>query len=432
MTGADLSVLEVGSADPDKPYREVFDLLGWRYVGVDSEAGADVDMVLSDPYTLPFPDETFDVVFAGRVFEQSEEFWRLFTEMCRVATNRAIVIVIAPSSGPEYRNSIDCYRFKPDSMSAMARRSGVQVLEVIESEFGPWFDIAGIFSKDTSHHQGDVPPDTSIRLAQPVQNAYPPDVDPGVEHGAGTEDRYEFLRRAHDSLAPRGYVEIGVEYGKSLALARCSALGIDPAPQISESLDQNHVVCASTSDDFFWLTNFPREVGPIDLCYLDGMHQVEFALRDFMYLERMCNRSSVMVIDDVFPAHPLQGARVRQSRFWTGDVWKMIPILEKYRPDLLLVPVNTSPTGSLIVMGCDPSSRVLWQSYDLIIDRAIRDMTETPDSIVDRTGALDPQDPLITHVFEVISGSRLFDSLDDLVENLRAFIVGSLPRKVAV
>ena len=32
-------------------------------------------------------------------------------------------------------------------------------------------------------------------------------------------------------------------------------------------------------------------------------------------------------------------------RFWTGAVWQIIPILRGARPDLIMLPIDTEPTG---------------------------------------------------------------------------------------
>ncbi len=31
--------------------------------------------------------------------------------------------------------------------------------------------------------------------------------------------------------------------------------------------------------------------------------------------------------------------------YWTGDVWKLIPILQRYRPDLQLTLFDAPPSG---------------------------------------------------------------------------------------
>ena len=426
------SVLDVGSMNVNGSYKQIFDLLDCSYHGVDLEPGPGVDTVLTDPYRLPFEDSTFDIVFSGQVFEHSEFFWKLFDEKVRVAKDNGLIIVMAPSSGPIHRYPVDCYRFNPDSMSALAAHAQVQLVDAWMSEFGPFYEATGVFRKsDPNLVIATNPPDLSLRFAQPVQNDYPNDVPDEVEHGAGTEDRYPFLERAHAVLGPRFYLEIGVEYGKSLRLADCPAIGIDPAPQVNEDLDSRHFLSLTTSDDFFRLTDGPHRIENLDLVYIDGMHQIEYVLREFMYVERHSHAGTVIVIDDVFPAHPLQGERVRQSRFWAGDVWKIIPILQGTRPDLLIVPLDTSPTGSLMVLGCDPSNNVLWEKYDILADWAIRLMTETPASIVERHDALDSRDPLVERVLRTVSRERDRGRMSEVIQQLRTLIDESRPRKVA-
>ena len=426
-----LSVLDVGSLNVNGSYKEIFDFLECSYHGVDLEAGPGVDTVLTDPYQLPFDDSSFDIVFSGQVFEHSEFFWKLFAEMTRVVKDNGLIIVMTPSSGPIHRFPVDCYRFNPDSMTALANHARVQLVDAWMSEFGPFYETTGVFRKcDPDLVVASTEPDLSLKFSQPVQNGFPDNVPEEVEHGAGTEDRYPFLERAHAILEPRFYMEIGVEYGKSLRLANCPAIGIDPAPQINEPLDDRHSVSFTTSDDFFRLTDGPSRIENLDLVYIDGMHQIEYVLREFMYIERHSHAGTVIVIDDVFPAHPLQGERIRQSRFWAGDVWKIISILGGSRPDLLLVPLNTSPTGSLMVLGCDPTNTVLWQKYDILADWAIRLMTETPASIVERHDALDPQDPLVERILRTVGRSHGGEGMSEVVQELRTLIAGSLPRRV--
>jgi hypothetical protein len=52
---------------------------------------------------------------------------------------------------------------------------------------------------------------------------------------------------------------------------------------------------------------------------------------------------------------------------WTGDVWKIIPVLQKYRPDLKLTILDCAPTGLLLVSDLDPANDTLSQNYDTIL-----------------------------------------------------------------
>ena len=429
--GSPFRVVEIGSADINGSYRSIVEMLGCEYTGVDLESGPGVSVILEDPYSVPLPDDTYDLVYSGQTFEHAEFFWRTFAEMCRITKDGGLLIVMAPSSGVVHRYPVDCYRFMPDAMAALANQSGVQLLDSWTSEFGPWHDAVGVFRKTSP----DSPiikfqPDLSLRLAQPVQNTFPDSVPEEVEHGAGTEDCYDFLARAHSILKPRFYVEIGVEFGKSLGLADCPALGIDPAPQLTALLDSRHKISLTTSDDFFMLTDAASQLQPIDLSYIDGMHQIEYVLKDFMHMERYCHAGSVMIVDDVYPAHALQGERIRQSQFWAGDVWKIISVLENVRPDLILLPLDTSPTGSLLVIGLDPKNNALWEKFDIMLDWCINYMIEIHDEIVQRTRKFDPRDPLITHIFKLIRQGREAGTEVETLTRIRRLVSGSLPRAV--
>lgn len=426
-----LKIADIGSSDVNGSYRQIFDLLDCEYTGIDIADGPGVSVVLESPYVFPLPDNEFDIVFSGQTFEHAGQFWKTFTEMCRIVKPDGLIVVIAPSSGPVHRYPVDCYRFMPDAMSALAEHGEVVLVDSWTSDFGPLHDAVGVFQKSVPGAMPTIfPPDLSLQLAPPVQNTFPDGVPDEVEHGAGTEDCYDFLVRLHQLVKPRFYTEVGVEYGNSLRLADCPALGIDPAPQLTAPLDPRHQLSLTTSDDFFMLTDAASQLQLIDLSYIDGMHQIEFALKDFMHMELFCHASSVVVVDDIYPAHALQGERIRQSRFWTGDVWKIIKILENTRPDLILLPLNTSPTGSLLVLGLDPENRTLWEKFDVLMDASINYWTETPDEIVQRTKKFDPSDPLISRILTMIYEGRENGTELLTLERVRSLVNGSLPRLV--
>lgn len=310
--------------------------------------------------------------------------------------------------------------------ATQASPTQLHATDVWESPFGPSFETITTFRFGAS--MGDIQADLTLALATPVQNSFPPDVPEEVEHGAGTLDCYEFLIDLHKYVEPRFYTEIGVEYGASLKLATCAALGIDPAPQLSVPIAPQHSISYTTSDDFFRLAD-TSAMKSIDLCYIDGMHQIEFALKDFMNMERFCHAGSVVIVDDIYPAHPLQGERIRQSRYWTGDIWKIIPILQLHRPDLIVMPVDTDPTGSLMVLGLDPTNNVLWDHFDSIIDHAINTMTEVPESIIERIEKFDPRSRLMKKVFKLIRKHRGKPSMNSALNDIRTLINNPKLRK---
>jgi hypothetical protein len=222
----------------------------------------------------------------------------------------------------------------------------------------------------------------------------------------------EFLRGVHAALAPTTYLEIGVRRGNSLALSRSSSIGIDPAYDLKPQhtrLATESALFRETSDDYFAREDPLEPFGdrPISLAFIDGMHLVEFALRDFINVERHAHWTSVVVFDDILPRSPLEAARERATRAWTGDVYKIVGVLRRHRPDLICLRVGAQPTGLLLVLALDPTNRVLSDRYDEIVSEAIvPDPQRIPDDIVERRGVLDPQAVLSGSFWSVVRSAR--------------------------
>ena len=190
------------------------------------------------------------------------------------------------------------------------------------------------------------------------------------------EDYYDWLQHFHQWLQPARYVEIGLGHGRSLALAGpdTKAVGIDPYQGFWEKL---HYVCPHgpaalfplTSDDFFAQYDLSKVIGrdTFDLGFIDGLHLFEQALKDFINLERYARKNSVILIHDCLPIAPIVAERNRCTGFWTGDVWRIIPCLKTFRPDLKIMTIPTKPSGLGVVTNLDAASTVLSDNYDDIV-----------------------------------------------------------------
>jgi hypothetical protein len=180
---------------------------------------------------------------------------------------------------------------------------------------------------------------------------------------------------AHDVLRPRNYVEIGCRFGSSLALSRSPAIGIDPDFQITEPLGAPTRLYRMTSDEFFRAHDVRQLLdGEIDFAFIDGMHNAEFALWDFINLERAAAPGSVISIDDVLPGDILHASRERRTQAWTGDVYKLALILRKFRPDLSVEVFNVALKGFCLVSHLDPGSCLLSDNYDLLEAQIAQDV----------------------------------------------------------
>src|SRR6266581_7447108 len=184
-------------------------------------------------------------------------------------------------------------------------------------------------------------------------------------------DYLEIISMVHSLLRPRTYLEIGVESGQSIALVRAGtrAIGIDPEPKITKPLAPDTSIRATTSDAYFASHDVLAEFGglPIDLAFIDGMHQFEFALRDFINIEKHCTSRSTILIHDCYPLSRRTAGRERRTTFWSGDIWRLVLILRKYRPDLSVKVIATAPTGLGVVRRLDSGSSVLQQNYEEIV-----------------------------------------------------------------
>jgi len=181
------------------------------------------------------------------------------------------------------------------------------------------------------------------------------------------------LDRIHQYLVPRTYVEVGVSQGRSLALALPGTVcvGVDPAPKIAFPVPSGSRIFPLASDDFFESVDVPDALGhlPLDLAFIDGMHRFEFALRDFMHLERLATADTTVLVHDCLPPDEASASRQRTPPHWTGDVWKTMALLRELRPDLDVAVADVGPTGLGIIRRLDPASTVLHDRYDEITER---------------------------------------------------------------
>lgn len=220
----------------------------------------------------------------------------------------------------------------------------------------------------------------------------------------GDIDKHQLLSEIHKHLQPEFYFEIGVQTGKSLALAQCESIGIDPMPMLNIELPHTARVVTSSSDNFFATQSNLLLKKSIDFCFIDGMHLFEYALRDLINVEKYAQPSSLIVIDDIFPGHPDQAKRERCTRAWTGDVWKLKNILEKYRPDLYMLTINAYPTGLLLITALDPDNKVLDDHYYEILKQYSTDLPAMND--INRSGAIPGKSKAIFAVIEAIKNAK--------------------------
>jgi glycosyl transferase family 2/methyltransferase family protein len=180
-----------------------------------------------------------------------------------------------------------------------------------------------------------------------------------------------WLEWLYGLLAPATALEIGVFHGQSLALHQppTVVIGVDPEPIVAQPLRAETHIFAQTSDEFFASGRLESLLGgtAVSVGFIDGLHVFEQSLRDFINLEAHCAPDSTILIHDTVPLDEPTQRRERETQFHTGDVWRTVLCLKKYRPDLDLFTIATPPTGLTVVRGLDPASRYLTSHYNACV-----------------------------------------------------------------
>ena len=182
---------------------------------------------------------------------------------------------------------------------------------------------------------------------------------------------HSMLKRMHEILKPNWYLEVGTFSGSSLTLADCNYVAIDPNFRVSNPITAGSgtqmFLFQQPSDDFFDSGFLSKNKISIDFAFLDGLHEFEVLLRDFINTERAMAEGGVITMHDCCPTDEGMAQRAFRKGAWTGDVWKTLLILLKYRPDLRIKVAAAAPTGLVVIENLDPKSKVLTKKYGDII-----------------------------------------------------------------
>ncbi len=178
----------------------------------------------------------------------------------------------------------------------------------------------------------------------------------------------KFLSDICQQREVQNYLEIGVQAGINLAGMKVeNAIGVDPgfALTVDPTVGKKSLHLYRQTSDSFFAKERPTD---IDLAFLDGMHLFEFLLRDIFNTEAACRRSGLILLHDCLPFTIDMASRIQPYGPWTGDVWKVIPILERYRPDLKIVLIDCEPTGLVALSNLNPASTTLADNYVQIVE----------------------------------------------------------------
>jgi predicted O-methyltransferase YrrM len=209
------------------------------------------------------------------------------------------------------------------------------------------------------------------------------DLAQGAEKRLRKLDGPEYLKllpALHERLDVARYLEIGTRWGDSLAPFRGTAVAVDRRLNIKDPAlrDRPGLHFFEMTSDAFFAAHDPKPYlgGPADLAFVDGMHHYEFALRDFLNCEAHCHPGGVVMVHDAIPLHARMARRLQVfangshegvKDAWTGDVWRVLRVLARWRPDLRVIILDAAQTGLALVTGLDPASTVLRDNLPAIL-----------------------------------------------------------------
>ncbi len=173
------------------------------------------------------------------------------------------------------------------------------------------------------------------------------------------------------------YFEIGSRSGSSLELSQSPSVGIDPYFQLKGNIVGKKDFCLlfqEKSDQFFEMSlkKFPEI--KCELGFIDGMHLFEYALKDFINLNKISSLDSVFLFHDPMPWSYEMATRnfesLPRNAAWVGDIWKLITIfIELGMKDQVSV-LTSAPSGLLAVV--NPDQKAIFQlenNFDDIVHR---------------------------------------------------------------
>jgi hypothetical protein len=196
----------------------------------------------------------------------------------------------------------------------------------------------------------------------------------GCNPPLGPKNYLDLLRRVHAGIGANWYLEIGTRSGRSLALARCASIAIDPEFQLKGDVIGDKPALhlfQETSDAAFANPRLQALQAEVDIAFLDGLHHFEVLLRDVINTEKMMSADGVIFLHDTAPRDAAMTTRTLpapgDTTPWTGDVWKLVQILQRHRPDLDVIQLDCRPTGLAMITGPWGGSDALSAHHDDIV-----------------------------------------------------------------
>jgi len=126
LGGAEKKILDVGCGD--KPYKPYFGHVS-EYIGIDVEAGSEVDMILSPGNSWPLDTNHFDVVLCTQVLEHVGDVHQVCKEINRVLKPGGLAVMSFPFLYNEHGAPEDYRRFTVYGASTIFPEMKIKIIK---------------------------------------------------------------------------------------------------------------------------------------------------------------------------------------------------------------------------------------------------------------------------------------------------------------
>lgn len=89
-----------------------------KYTGLDMQEGPGVDVVAS-ANEIPFPDNTFDLIYCLETLEHAEKPWLVCSEIQRVLKPNGVAVISSQQNFPIHMHPSDYFRYTPFGLKAL-------------------------------------------------------------------------------------------------------------------------------------------------------------------------------------------------------------------------------------------------------------------------------------------------------------------------
>ena len=168
----------------------------------------------------------------------------------------------------------------------------------------------------------------------------------------------DYIKKTYHEKGVASYLEIGVRWGDSLAMAKpgCMAVGVDPNFDLQHNLPSKPKLFSMTSDDFFFQCSDEYKAS-FELIFLDGLHVARQTAKDIWHSLEVLKPGGEILVHDVLPVSMTVAQPETKSHFWTGDVWQSAYAFCKKEYPLKWEFIDAFPSGLLRLYDIDPTFR---------------------------------------------------------------------------